>query len=200
MKNLVLSLFALLSTTLVFASTGDPVVKSVNIEKSTIEWKGYKVTGSHTGTLNVQSGSLNFDENGNLSGGSFILDMASIKNTDMKGGGAAKLEGHLKSADFFGVENHPTAKLVITDVEKDGNGTHIITGDFTIKGITEAISFPASVSASDDGSLQATADIVVDRTLFGIKYGSGTFFDNLGDRSINDNFELRITLRASVGQ
>jgi polyisoprenoid-binding protein YceI len=91
---------------------------------------------------------------------------------------------------FFGVANHPTAKLVITKVEPGNNGAYMITGDFTIKGVTVPSSFELS---ADDNS--ATASIKLDRTKYGLKYGSGSFFDNLGDKAINDDFDVNVNLQ-----
>ena len=191
MKNLVLSFLAIFATTMVFASTGDPVVKTINVETSTVEWKGYKVTGSHTGTIMVQSGTLSFDEAGSLTGGNFVIDMTSITNTDMAGkGGAAKLEGHLKSPDFFGVETHPTAAFEITKVVSRGTpGSYKIVGNLTIKETTKEIKFSADITENS-----AAAKIVLDRSDFNVKYGSGSFFDGLGDKTIYDEFDLMLNL------
>ena len=164
--------------------------KNIKTDVSTIQWTGKKVTGSHTGTINIKSGSLEFD-NGNLTGGNIVIDMNTIVCTDLSGGGANKLVGHLKSDDFFGVENHPTAELNITkvDMNKDA-GTYEITADITIKGKTKSISFPASI-----GTAEASSTVTIDRTDFDIRYGSGSFFDNLGDKTIYDDFELVINLQ-----
>jgi polyisoprenoid-binding protein YceI len=132
-----------------------------------------------------------------LSGGEFAIDMATIKATDITGGMAEKLEGHLKSADFFGVEAHPTAKFVITKVVSRGTpGDYRITGDITIKEKTEEIKFNAKVTEAD-GIYTATADLKLDRTDFDVRYGSGSFIDNLGDKTIYDEFDLGIKLVTS---
>ena len=164
--------------------------KNIKTDVSTIQWTGKKVTGSHTGTINIKSGSLEFD-NGNLTGGNIVIDMNTIVCTDLSGGGAKKLVGHLKSDDFFGVADHPTAELNITkvDMNKDA-GTYEITADITIKGKTKSISFPASI-----GTAEASSTVTIDRTDFDIRYGSGSFFDNLGDKTIYDDFELVINLQ-----
>ena len=164
--------------------------KTIKTDVSTVQWTGKKVTGSHTGTINVKSGALEFD-NGNLTGGNIVIDMNSIVCTDLSGGGAEKLVGHLKSDDFFGVENHPTAELNITKVEMNRDaGTYEITADITIKGTTKSINFPATI-----GKGEATSTVTIDRTEFDIRYGSGSFFDNLGDKTIYDDFELVINLQ-----
>jgi len=176
--------------TLVLAN-GNPVGKTatVDAEKSTINWTGKKVTGSHEGTINVERGTLAFDDSGMLVGGNLSIDMTSITCTDLKGGGAQKLVGHLNSDDFFGVEEFPTASIVFTEILKGRDGSLIVSGDLTIKGITKPITFDAKVSETS-----ATATIVIERTQFGIKYGSGSFFDNLGDKTIDNDFTLEVSL------
>ncbi|MCR9254350.1 MAG: YceI family protein [bacterium] len=167
---------------------------TVDNAKSTIKWEGAKVGGSHNGTINLKSGSLSF-ENNSLVGGSFEIDMNTITNTDLEGEYKGKLEGHLKSDDFFGVATYPTAKLDITKVTPQGPGKYKVEANITIKGKTEAIKFNTTVS-EDSGSLIASADITVDRSDFDVKYGSGSFFDNLGDKVIYDDFDLNVTLVA----
>lgn len=163
------------------------MTKSVNVEASTITWTGKKVTGAHTGTIDVKEANLQFTDD-KLSGGSIVIDMTSLTNTDLSGGGKGKLEGHLKSDDFFGVTNHPTATLMIKDVQSTG-AIYNITGDLTIKGTTAPISFNAEMV---DG--KAVAKITVDRTKYNVRYGSGKFFENLGDKTIYDNFDLEVSL------
>lgn len=163
--------------------------KPVDVEKSTITWSGKKVTGQHQGTIALKSGMLKFDGN-TLTGGTFVIDMTSLLNTDLQGGGKTKLEGHLKSDDFFGVANHPTATLDITNAKKQNGNTYAVTGNLSIKGITNPISFNMDVNEST-----ATASVKVDRTKYGIKYGSASFFDGLKDKAIYDDFDLNVTLK-----
>ena len=106
--------------------------KKIEVKDSNIEWEGEKVTGSHEGTIELKDGYFTM-ENGELKGGEFVMDMTSITVTDLEGEDKGKLEGHLKSDDFFGVNNHPTAKLVITSVAKKSNGTYGVVADLTIK-------------------------------------------------------------------
>ena len=189
MKNLglLLMLFAFIG----FSFTNPVETKSVDTAKSQVTWKGYKVTGEHEGTIDIKSGALEFD-NGKLTGGNFIINMPTIKVTDLSGGMAQKLEGHLKSPDFFGVEKYPEATFKITKVVSRGTpGDYKIVGDLTIKETTKEIKFFAKVS--EDGST-ATADIKVDRSDYDVRYGSGSFFDNLGDKTIYDEFDLAVTL------
>ena len=189
MKNLLLVLFTL-STFAAFASNTNPITegKTINTETSTVVWTGKKVTGSHTGTINIKSGNLDF-EKGHLTGGEVVMDMTSLVCTDLKGGGAQKLVGHLSSDDFFGVPNHPTATFKITEVKPTTSNTTMITGDLTIKGQTHPVTFTATM-----GENNATATMTIDRTKYGIKYGSGSFFDNLGDKTIYDTFDLELNL------
>ena len=92
--------------------------------------------------------------------------------------------------NFFGIANHPTAILTITNVKKDPKaGNFVVTADLTIKGITKPIEFVADVK---DHAAKAT--ISIERTQYGIKYGSGSFFDGLGDKMIYDNFDLSVNL------
>ncbi|MCB0551512.1 MAG: YceI family protein [Phaeodactylibacter sp.] len=178
-----------------FTNPIDNEVKSltVSVEKSNIVWNGYKVTGSHTGNVQLKSGNLDFDGD-KLVGGSFEIDMASITCNDLEGEWAQKLVGHLKSDDFFGVEKYPTAKFVITQVVSRGTpGDYKVVGDITIKGITKQIKFFTNVK-NDGGQKVATAEVKVDRSDFNVRFGSGSFFDNLGDKTIYDEFDLKIEL------
>lgn len=161
----------------------------IDIAASSIAWVGEKVTGSHEGMISLKSGHLKFKDH-KLVGGHIVMDMNSITCTDLKGGGAKKLVGHLNSADFFDVENFATAELNVTKVEAGAAANqNLITADLTIKGITKPISFEAT---TEEG--MAIANISIDRTAYDIKYGSGTFFDNLGDKTISDEFKLSVKL------
>ena len=158
--------------------------KEIKIEDSKLVWKGYKVTGSHEGTIKFNSGALIFEDEV-LTGGEFGIDMTSILVTDLEGEYKGKLEGHLKSDDFFGVEKHPTANLVFKKVKPAGKNAYDVTGDLTIKGKTHSVSFSISVYGS-----KATASLKIDRTKFDVRYGSTSFFDDLKDKAIYDEFDL----------
>ncbi|MCU0345387.1 MAG: YceI family protein [Saprospiraceae bacterium] len=165
---------------------------TVDTAASNIVWKGYKVTGSHTGNVKIKNGSLQVQD-GVLKGGSFDIDMTSITCTDLEGDMAGKLVGHLKSDDFFGAANHPTAKFVITRaLPQDSKGNYKIIGNLTIKETTKEIKFFANVTTT--GKPTATGKITIDRSEFNVKYGSGSFFDGLGDKTIYDEFELDVKL------
>lgn len=162
--------------------------KKVDVSQSSVKWTGKKVTGQHEGTINLESGLLKFDGD-KLVGGEFVIDMTTINVTDLEGGGKAKLEGHLKSDDFFGVANHEKATFSITNANKIDSRNYEISGSLSIKGISNPANFTMAVEENS-----ATAKVTVDRTKYGIKYGSATFIDNLKDKAIYDNFELDVTL------
>lgn len=189
MKKTVLSI-ALVAIFGFTASATEPIEKKeVKVSESTVTWKGYKVTGEHEGKISLKSGSL--EMNGSkLTGGEFVVDMTTITCTDLAAGqGKEKLEGHLMSPDFFGVESNPTASLVFTSVKSMNDNSYTVTGDLTIKGITKPVTLVVSMFET-----KATATVKVDRTQFDIKYGSGSFFDNLGDKAIYDEFDLVVDL------
>ena len=198
MKTLSLKVLTLLFATVVATAFTLPeketVTYNVNTEQSEINWKGEKVTGEHIGTIALQEGALTL-EDGALTGGSFTIDMNSITNSDLEGENKGKLEGHLKSDDFFGVATYPTATLTITSVEPQGENQYEVTGDLTIKEKTHEITFPATVTAQGN-QITAEADITVNRAKYDVRYGSDSFFDNLGDKVIYDDFYLQVSLVA----
>jgi polyisoprenoid-binding protein YceI len=166
---------------------------SIDTTNSTVVWTASKVTGTHTGTVKVKSGALKLDQ-GKLVGGDFTIDMTSIDCTDLQGEWKDKLVGHLKSADFFGTDKYPTAKFVITRaIPLDTKGNYKVIGNITIKATTKEIKFHAAVTEAA-GKATATAKITLDRTDFDVRYGSGSFFDGLGDKTIYDEFDLQVTL------
>ncbi|MCH4824135.1 YceI family protein [Gramella lutea] len=172
-------------TTLAFTNTK----KEVDVEASTVKWTGEKVTGSHNGTIDLESGYFMMEDD-KIVGGEFVMDMSTIAVTDLTGENKGKLEGHLKSEDFFGVEKHPTAKLVITSAAEKGNGKYGIVGDLTIKNETHPITFDLEMNGNS-----ASTELTIDRSKYNVRYGSGSFFDNLGDKTIYDNFELAVNLK-----
>ena len=161
--------------------------------ESSVKWVGKKVTGQHNGTISIKNGEL-IIKDGKLVGGTFIIDMTSITSTDLEGEYLQKLNGHLKSDDFFGVENYPEAIFKFTTVTAKGkNGSYEVTGDMTIKSTTKSITFTTQLVNNGD-KLIAVANIVIDRSDFDVRYGSGSFFDNLGDKTIYDDFTLSVNL------
>jgi len=173
----------------------------INVDSSTINWIGRKVTGEHSGTLNLSKGWVVMQE-GSIIGGKFIFDMTSIKNTDIESPEwKEKLEKHLMAEDFFFVDSFPNAILEIKyhhQIIDDKTGqTNQIIADLTIRGITHEINFPINIFHSKS-NFYAEGLIDIDRTLFNIKYNSGTFFEELGDRMIYDNFTVQISLQTRV--
>lgn len=187
---------------LTFMAQADPINRTesndnvkivVDPAKSELRWEGYKVTGKHNGIVSVQSGELEM-RNGHLTSGKFVIDMATIEVHDLEGNSRTKLENHLKSDDFFGVATHPKATFTIDKAIPAGqSGKYKIEGQLTIKNITHPISFEAQVN-EENGMTVATADIKVDRSKFDVRYGSGSFFDNLGDKTIYDEFDIKVRL------
>ena len=181
-KNLALVAFVALFTLSSTAIAQDQ--KDIKTESSKLVWKGYKVTGSHEGTIDIQSGNLTFEAD-KLTGGNVTINMTTLVSTDLEGEYKGKLEGHLKSDDFFGVATHKTATLEFTKVEASGKNSYNVTGDLTIKGETNPVNFTISIYGN-----KATANLKVDRTQYGVKYGSASFFDDLKDKAIYDEFDL----------
>ena len=169
----------------------------VNNEASTIDWKGFKPTGSHTGTIAIERGVLDV-ANGKIVGGSFIIDMTTITVTDIPAEDKKneKLKKHLSNADFFDVEKHPSAGFTITGL-KEVKGKLMLSGNLSLKETKNNITFPVTVS-NVDGALTLTSNaFTIDRSKWNVKYGSKSFFDNLGDKFINDDIELKIMVKAT---
>jgi len=187
------SLFLMLVAIASFSFVKPPVKVPADLTSSYVKWTGYKVTGKHFGKVMLKSGALEF-EGTNLVGGSFEMDMTSIKVEDLGAEGAKKLEGHLKSDDFFGIATYPTAKFVITKVISRGTpGAYKIVGNFNLKAATKELRFNAGIKTVE-GKETAVAKITLDRSEYDIRYGSGSFFENLGDKTIYDEFDLEINL------
>ena len=186
------SLLAILAMTTIMSFTVKDVVYKIDSEKSKLTWIGKKVTGQHTGGINLAEGNLNVNSN-KVTGGSFSIDMTSITDIDKN----ERLVSHLKSDDFFSTEKNPKANFVITQIigNKD---QYTVKGNLSIKGITNEVEFPATIQIGPK-EITAKAKILVDRTKFDIKYRSGNFFENLGDKVIEDNFELNVELVAILG-
>lgn len=163
-------------------------VKKIDTKKSVISWTGKKVTGEHSGTIKFKEGALQFTKK-KLSGGTFTADMTTLSNTDNTGKDKAKLEGHLKSPDFFNTDEFKTATLTFKTIAPKKQNLYTITADLTIKGKTNPVKFDLLFKGKT-----ATTEFTVDRTKYGIQYGSGSFFDDLGDRTIYDEFDLKVTL------
>ena len=183
LKSIAVALIAFVSVTS-FAQ----VSKKVDAAKSSINWVGKKVTGEHSGNITLKEGTLIF-KGKKVVGGNFTVDMTTINTTDLEGKSKANLDGHLKSEDFFGTEKFPTATLVIKSIGEKAANVYSVTADLTIKGKTESIKFELNVADNT-----ATAALKVNRTKYDIKYGSGSFFSDLGDKTIYDDFDLTVKL------
>jgi polyisoprenoid-binding protein YceI len=199
MKKLIyLSMIAVVAlTNYAFKPTPDAKHKTyaVDTKKTKAVWLGKKVTGQHTGNINFANGAVQFDGK-HVTGGTFEFDMNSITNTDLTDKGYNdKLIGHLKSEDFFSVAKFPTAKFEITKVIPKSGDNYDVTGNLTIKGITNEVTFPAVIKATP-ATIITVAKITVNRTKFDIKYGSASFIEGIGDKAINDDFTLDIEVVA----
>lgn len=192
MKNIFLS--AVLSIFTLFAFSNSPHIERVRVDnqKSTIKWIGSKIAESHEGLISIQNGVLLIDH-GTLVGGDITIDMSSIQTTDMSDKYNKKLDSHLKNEDFFDVEKHPISSIKITKATKTEANNYQIVADLTIKGITHSITFDAEVNIRKIAFF-AKAKIKIDRTKWDIKYNSGNFFKDLGDKVILDEIEFEINL------
>ena len=173
---------------------------SVDTQKTSIKWTGRKVTGSHWGSVKVESrrnGVLIFDK-GLLSVGKIYIDMNSIEVLDIKDSGKrASLTAHLKSNDFFATDKYPTAVLKFVKVTpKQAKNTFAIDGYLTIKGITKSISFEATLKSDGRKIVKGSAKIRFNRADYGIKYKSKSFFKDLGDKFIYDDVDIEVSLVA----
>ncbi|WP_378177154.1 YceI family protein [Aquimarina sp. SS2-1] len=185
----------------VVEAPAEAITYAVDTEASTIEWTGKKPTGEHTGTISISEGKVKAQE-GEIQSGSFVIDMTSINVTDLEGDDKAGLEGHLKGEGegkedhFFNVAKFPTASFEVTGIsEKDGKS--MVEGNLTIKGIKKNISFPASTSVEGDTMTLTSEVFTINRTEWGVNYGSKSVFENLGDKFINDDIELKVSLKAN---
>lgn len=182
--------------------TGDAL--SIDKDMSTLNWKGTKPTGSHTGTIKLSEGSLNV-EDGKITGGEFTIDMNTISCNDLDGDMKASLEAHLKGTeagkedDFFNVAKYPTAEFSITKVTEVANSPQAnlaVYGNLTMKGVTKEISFPAMIRMVEGAAYVRSSPFKLNRTDWGIKFMSNSFFDNLKDKFIDDDIEVAISLVA----
>lgn len=163
------------------------------LSSSKIEWTGKKVTGEHYGEIKLASGELIFSKQ-KLSGGSFEMDMASITCTDITDAKSNKrLVDHLKSDDFFSVKNYPHSRFTITSVICKSDNECDITGNLTIKDKTNSITFPTKLRREND-TVIANATMTFDRSKYDVKFGSQSFFENLGDKLVYDDVDISITL------
>ena len=174
----------------------------IDTHQSGLEWLGKKVLGQHSGTIRLKSGQVKL-ENAKPVSGKFEVDMQSIFVSDIKDPkDNQKLAGHLKSDDFFGVNLFPTTIVELTKFDPiagaaAGQPNYNVSGNVSIKGISQTITFPATIDLVD-GKASAKAVVTLDRTKFNVRYGSNKFFDNLGDKVISDNFDVTVSLVGNI--
>lgn len=171
----------------------------VDPTNSKIKWRASKPTGEHSGEIGNIVGAVALDKNQNIAMGKFIISLENLTVTDLEGEKKAQLEGHLKSADFLDVAQYPQASFQITDMtptKGEDNRTHIITGNLTLLKETKSISFPAMVKTTENSFFAKSMLFTIDRTQWGVKYGSGTI-GTVQDKLINDEVGLEIFLVAS---
>ena len=168
---------------------------NVNPAETKIVYVGKKVTGEHTGNLTAKSGKLTLKDEV-ISGGEIVVDMNSLTSTDITDAEYnAKYVGHMKSEDFFNTPKFPEAKLVIKNSKKTDKGLEV-KGDLTIIGQTKPVTFLVTDFKKTESAVSGKSNLTLNRTLWGLKYGSTSFFKGLGDKAINDEFTLAIDLSA----
>lgn len=222
MKNLIKITFLMLTVSMFVAcknTKGEDAKVSDKVEKTTkaegktytvatdvskVMWEGSKPVGTHNGTVNISEGTVIVNGDA-VVGGSFTIDMNSINVLDLEGGKKDYLESHLKGLedknadDFFNVNKYPTAKYEITKVTKkegDPTGNALVYGNLTMKDVTKSVGFTANIDMADGMVRVSTSQFKVDRTQWGIKYGSPSFFEGLKDKAIDNEMGIKITLVA----
>ena len=161
--------------------------------KSVVRWIGRTPVKFHDGTINIQEGNFSVDDNGILNG-NIIIDMESINCTDLSGGGKKSLEEHLMNDDFFSVNKFKTSKINISSEMKPNNGLIDFKGNLEIKNISNPISFKSSINKTPEGKYTASSKLTFDRSMYNVKYKSKSFFDDLGDKFINDDIEIELEI------
>ena len=175
------------------------LAEGVDLAKSKVMWKGSKVVGSfHEGTVDLKSADLKFKDGEPVSG-KVVIDMTTIKDTDLTDPSwNKKLVDHLKNEDFFDVQKHKTAELRIKKIQKASEKFYMIMGDLVIKGKSQPVNVKAEVAKTEGDSQTVKANFKFDRTKYGIKYGSGSFFEGLGDKMIADEVEISVELAVTA--
>ena len=190
MKTFIFSTLFMLST----LSFGQQY--NISPASSQLKWEGNKVVGGgHQGTLSIKDGYIQFQKQSPIKA-EVTVDMTSLKNTDLKDAKwNQKLVGHLHSDDFFSTKKHPEAKILVTDFSKQKEGLYNLKGQLTIKGITKPVSFTGKMIGKSGTVTALSASLEFDRTEFNVRYGSGKFFDNLGDKMIADTVKINVDLK-----
>lgn len=184
-------------------ATAEAVKYNVNTEESVIDWTGSKPTGKHTGTIKISEGEFAV-KNDSVESGKFTLDMSSITVTDLEAGnGKEDLEGHLKglgkeeTADhFFNVNKYSTGTFEITGITQE-EGKTMVEGNLTLKETTKNIKFPATITVTPEAVTLVSESFKIDRTLWKVNYSSKSIFDNLGDKYVDDEIEIKVNVKAA---
>lgn len=199
MIKLLFAALALVASTAHAADTSKTETYKIDTKASSVGWKGFKKAGSsHHGAIAIKDGEVLVDKKGQLTSGVFNVDMATISNEDLKDSAEyqKKLVGHLSSADFFDVTKYPTSTFKLLSITPKEKGQVMVKGELTMIGKTNPIEFPAKITTAK-GVVTGEAVVKVDRTAWGLKYGSGNFFKELtADKIISDEFELNLKLVA----
>ena len=162
---------------------------TADVEATKLTWVGRKISSGHDGTIDLKDGSLNIGDDGQING-KFNIDMSSISVSDLQGGGKKSLERHLKNEDFFDVNNFPIATLEFSSRTENIIANKLsLASELTVKNITNPLKFSAQIIEASP-QLKIKADIVFDRSIYDVRYGSGKFFENLGDRLILDEVQI----------
>lgn len=171
---------------------GNKKYLAIDTKESIVTWKGSNAFGTHEGYVSISKGELMI-EKGKLRGGAVEVNTRTIEDENQESNSG--LIKHLKDPDFFDVQRFPTAVISITKAEEGDSGEIKITADLTIKSITNPVGFPVKMEIND-GVVKATGKLVIDRTLWDVRYGSGKFFDNLKDKAISDSIEFNVRIIA----
>jgi polyisoprenoid-binding protein YceI len=181
------------------------VVYTVSPDAAKINWEGSKPTGKHTGTINITSGEITVKD-GAVAAGNFVIDINSIVVTDLTGDEKAGLEGHLKGeteedADhFFNAKKFPTGKFEIVSVtpSTEAGVNAVVKGNLTLKDVTKEVSIPANISITENSVVVTTNQFAINRTDYGINYGSKSIFKDLGDKFIDDNIMIQLMVEGKT--
>ncbi|HYG37656.1 MAG TPA: YceI family protein [Cytophagales bacterium] len=198
--NSILAIVALVIFAAAFTTKPASSTFKVVPGQSSVNWLAKKVTGQHNGTVSVKGGEIHVEGN-SLKGGNIVIDMTSIVVEDLKDAEYnKKLVTHLKSDDFFGVEKYPTSNFEVTSAKPIANAAagqpnYELTGKLTIKKTTNEVTVPATVTV-EKKNVNVKASFKIDRSKYDVRYGSTSFFDNLGDKAIYDDFELNVDVVA----
>ena len=167
----------------------------IDTKETVLTWEGSMVFGfeeEHIGYVYTSKGELMI-EKGQLVGGTVEIDMNTIEYKDKENKNTPV--HHLKSPDYFDVKKFPISTFSIAKVASDVRGNIKVTGNLTVRGITNPVTFPAKIEVKD-GIVKANGKVVIDRTQWGIRYRSGKFYDNLADQAVSDDIEIHMKIVA----